>query len=178
MIVEAIKEFDDSFQNTDSGPEDCDEEQRQLTNQLRRYDSEEYLSRLIPNLQRSVQLDEFWPEETKTQLLQDLYISSNPFDVGDKHLLDNPGDGSRYSEVHELYHPIIRNFLETFGYYDIFLANADGDIVYTVFREVDYGTSLLDGPYSNTNFAEAFRSALDAGKDEFVYLQKAPSWPI
>jgi anti-anti-sigma regulatory factor/HAMP domain-containing protein len=84
--------------------------------------------------------------------------------------LDNPGDGSRYSEAHELYHPIIRNFLETFGYYDIFLANTEGEIVYTVFKEVDYGTSLLDGPYSDTNFAEAFKSALDAGKGEFVYL--------
>ncbi len=170
MIVEATKAFDDSYREIDSELDRSQEEVGEAANKLRGYYSEEYLSRLIPNLQSSVSVDEFWPEETTTQLLQDLYIASNPFEVGSKHLLDNPGDGSRYSDSHELYHPIIRNFLDTFGYYDIFLANTEGDIVYTVFKEVDYGTSLLDGPYSDTNFAEAFRSALDAGKGEFVYM--------
>jgi methyl-accepting chemotaxis protein len=170
MIVEATKAFDDSYRENDSELDRSQEEVGEAANKLRGYYSEEYLSRLIPNLQSSVSVDEFWPEETTTQLLQDLYIASNPFEVGSKHLLDNPGDGSRYSDSHELYHPIIRNFLDTFGYYDIFLANTEGDIVYTVFKEVDYGTSLLDGPYSDTNFAEAFRSALDAGKGEFVYM--------
>ena len=170
MIVEATKAFDDSYREIDSELDRSQEEVGEAANKLRGYYSEEYLSRLIPNLQSSVSVDEFWPEETTTQLLQDLYIASNPFEVGSKHLLDNPGDGSRYSDSHELYHPIIRNFLDTFGYYDIFLANTEGDIVYTVFKEVDYGTSLLDGPYSDTNFAEAFRSALGAGKSEFVYM--------
>ncbi len=108
MIVEAIKDFDDSYREIDSELDRSEEEDREATNKLRRYYSEEYLSRLIPNLQRAVRVDEFWPEDARTQLLQDLYISSNPFDVGSKHLLDNPGDGSRYSEAHELYHPIIR----------------------------------------------------------------------
>jgi methyl-accepting chemotaxis protein len=170
MIVEATTAFDESFQEIQAEVNLSEEEESAAANNLRRYYSEEYLSRLIPNLGRSVNVSEFWPEDARTQLLQDLYIASNPFEVGSKHLLDNPGDGSSYSETHELYHPIIRNFLETFGYYDIFLANTDGDIVYTVFKEVDYGTSLLDGPYSDTNFAEAFKSALDAGKGEFVYL--------
>jgi anti-anti-sigma regulatory factor/HAMP domain-containing protein len=170
MILEATKAFDQGFQDIVPELDRSQEEEREANNGLRRYYSEEYLSRLIPNLGRSVSTDEFWPEDARTQLLQDLYISSNPFDVGAKHLLDNPGDGSRYSDTHDLYHPIIRNFLETFGYYDIFLANTEGDLVYTVFKEVDYGTSLLDGPYSDTNFAEAFKSALDAGKCDFVYL--------
>jgi len=170
MIVEAAKAFDDGYREIDSELDRSEEEAGEAANDLRGYYSEEYLSRLIPNLQRSVRVDEFWPEDTTTQLLQDLYISSNPFEVGAKNLLDNPGDGSQYSEAHELYHPIIRNFLDTFGYYDIFLTNTEGDIVYTVFKEVDYGTSLLDGPYSDTNFGEAFTAALDAGKGDFVYL--------
>jgi hypothetical protein len=39
-----------------------------------------------------------------------------------------------------------------------------------VFKEVDFGTSLLDGPYSETNFAEAYRAALDAPCGDFVQL--------
>jgi anti-anti-sigma regulatory factor/HAMP domain-containing protein len=170
MIVEATKAFDDSYRKINSELDRSEQEELEATNKLQRYYAEEYLSRLTPNLQGSVGVDEFWPEDIKTQLLQDLYIASNPFDVGSKHFLDNPGDGSRYSETHELYHPIIRNFLDTFGYYDIFLTNNEGDIVYTVFKEVDFGTSLIDGPYSETNFAEAFKAAIDAEKGEFVYL--------
>jgi hypothetical protein len=41
-----------------------------------------------------------------------------------------------------------------------------GDIVYSVFKELDFGTSLIDGPYQNTNFAQAFNEAktLQAGE--------------
>ncbi len=170
MIIEAVQAFDENFQEIDTDLARSPDALGESDSLLRQYYSQEYLPRLTPNLPGGAGVPEFWPEDAKTRLLQELYIASNPFDVGAKHLLDNAGDGSQYSEAHELYHPIIRNFLETFGYYDIFLANTDGDLVYTVFKEVDYGTSLLDGPYSDTNFAEAFKAALDAGQGEFVYL--------
>jgi methyl-accepting chemotaxis protein len=170
MVIEALRAFDEGYQEIDAGLAGSQDALGASDSELRGYYSGEYLPRLTPNLPAGAGVPEYWPEEAKTRLLQELYIASNPFDVGSKHFLDNPGDGSRYSETHELYHPIIRNFLETFGYYDIFLANTEGDLVYTVFKEVDYGTSLLDGPYSDTNFAEAFRSALDAERGEFVFL--------
>ncbi|UCG22850.1 MAG: HAMP domain-containing protein [Chloroflexota bacterium] len=170
MTVEAIRAFDEGYREIDADLAGSQDTTSESDSGLRQYYSQEFLTRLMPNLPDGAGVPEFWPEEAKTRILQDLYISSNPFEVGSKHFLANPGDGSRYSETHELYHPIIRNFLETFGYYDIFLANMEGDLVYTVFKEVDYGTSLLDGPYSETNFAEAFRAAMDAGKGEFVYL--------
>jgi methyl-accepting chemotaxis protein len=44
----------------------------------------------------------------------------------------------------------VRNYLEKFGYYDIFLVDPEtGDIVYSVFKELDYSTSLIDGPYAH-----------------------------
>ena len=65
--------------------------------------------------------------------------------------MDAASDGSTYSTLHEQYHPIIRNYLEKFGYYDIFLVDlVSGDIVYSVFKEVDFATNLKDGPYANT----------------------------
>lgn len=41
-----------------------------------------------------------------------------------------------------------------------------GNIVYTVFKEVDFGTSLLSGPYKDTNFARAFKLAKEAPKNK------------
>jgi hypothetical protein len=40
--------------------------------------------------------------------------------------------------------------------------------VYSVFKEVDFGTSLINGPFSNTNIADAFREADAAGEETFV----------
>lgn len=99
--------------------------------------------------------------------LQHAYISANSHPLGEKHLLDQAQGRSVYHRSHNLYHNDIRRFLEKFGYYDIFLVDIDnGDIVYSVFKELDYATSLRDGPYADTNFAEAFREAaeLDAGQ--------------
>jgi methyl-accepting chemotaxis protein len=88
------------------------------------------------------------------------HIEINPNPLGSKHLMDRADDASRYSQVHAKVHPIIRNYLELFGYYDIFLVDPEsGDIVYSVFKELDYSTSLIDGPYADTNFGEAFRKA-------------------
>lgn len=49
---------------------------------------------------------------------------------------------------HAKIHPIISNYLEKFGYYDIFLVDAvHGNVQYSVFKELDYGTSLKSGPW-------------------------------
>lgn len=96
--------------------------------------------------------------------MQYLYISKNEHPLGSKENLDNAGDQSEYSEIHEHIHPSVRQYLRQFGYYDIFLINPEGRLVYSVYKELDYGTSLLDGPYDNTNFAEAFKQALQAGR--------------
>ena len=138
--------------------------------ELLSYYQDEFLERLVPNLLLEVDAQEYLPSEKFPLVMQDLYISGNPYETGSKDLLDNPGDGSRYSESHWLYHPIIRDFLERFGYYDIFLVDPQGNIVYSVFKEVDFGTSLISGPYADTNFGEVFRAALAADEPGAVLI--------
>lgn len=94
--------------------------------------------------------------------LQYQYISNNPYALGEKDSLNRANDGSEYSRLHESIHPKLRNYLNKFGYYDIFIADAiSGDIIYSVFKELDYTTSLIDGPYADTSIGKAFRDALD-----------------
>ncbi|MEM6688041.1 MAG: methyl-accepting chemotaxis protein [Planctomycetota bacterium] len=112
-------------------------------------------------------------------VMQQTYISSNPNPLGSKHLLDKAEASTEYNNLHEKYHPSIRKFLDAFGYYDIFLVDHEsGDIVYSVFKELDYATSLIDGPYANTNFGEAFRKAnqLD-NADDFILVDFDNYWP-
>ncbi len=103
--------------------------------------------------------------------LQYFYISANPNPLGSKDALNHPGDSSAYSQVHERYHPIVRSYLETFGYYDIFLVDPEtGYIVYSVFKELDYATSLKSGPYADTGIAKAFQLANASHSTEDSFL--------
>lgn len=99
--------------------------------------------------------------------LQYQYIANNSNPLGSKHNLNAANDDSRYSQAHATYHPHIRDYLDKFGYYDIFLVDSNtGHIVYSVFKELDYATSLKTGPYANTGIAKAFNAAnrLTAGQ--------------
>lgn len=69
-------------------------------------------------------------------------------------------NNTNFSKVHAKYHPSFKEFAEKFEYYDVFLIDIKtGNIVYSVEKEVDFATSLIDGAYSSSNLAEAFRKA-------------------
>lgn len=93
--------------------------------------------------------------------LQHHYIKENPNPLGEKEKLDAANDGTSYSRVHADHHPWFRQFLNERGYYDIFLFDLNGDLVYTVFKELDYATNLNRGEYKNSDLGNAFRAAAD-----------------
>jgi methyl-accepting chemotaxis protein len=104
----------------------------------------------------------------QTQTLQNLYIDTNPNPLGQKEKLDYAPDGSLYSTVHKNYHPWFRKFLQLGGYYDIFLFNTNGDLIYTVFKERDYATNMNTGEWKDTDLANAFRAALANPKTDSI----------
>ncbi len=53
------------------------------------------------------------------------------------------------------------------GYYDIFLFDADGNLVYTVFKESDFATNLVTGPWKDSDLGSAFRAARDNPRPGF-----------
>ena len=101
--------------------------------------------------------------------LQYLYICRNEHPLGSKHLLDTADDGSTYSKVHATFHPIFRSLRDKYGLADMFLIDAaTGDIVYTVFKEPDFGASLRSGPLAGSNFASAFLQVASSGRRDSV----------
>jgi PAS domain S-box-containing protein len=168
MIVDAIREFRSAVSLLDFRSGD------RVSPILQDYYDREFLPRLgknslTENLKRS---DIYIPRDATARVLQELFIAGNPNPTGQKHVMDDAGDGSYYSEVHRLYHPIIRNFLDRFGFHDIFLIDpGTGRIVYSVFKEVDFGTSLLTAPYAESNLAQAFKAAREAPSSNFVFFR-------
>lgn len=172
MVIDAMRALRNGFVSfaEDVGPSSAEAEEREV--QLRIYYQDQFLRRL-EEVDAEVKFDvtDFWPAQPGPRMLQESYISENPFELGSKHLLDAAADGSAFSRAHRRYHPVLRNFLERFGYYDLFLVDHEtGDIVYSVFKEVDFGTSLLSGPYRDSNLSRAFLAAREAATPGFTKL--------
>jgi methyl-accepting chemotaxis protein len=173
MVIDAMADFKRAFHSFID--ENGIEKQNigQLRDQLASYYEEEFGKEFInrnngnrPDVRSIVnRLDE------ESVALQYHYIKANSHPLGSKHLLDKASDNSSYSRLHEKFHPIMRSYVEKFGYYDFFLVDADtGDIVYTDFKELDFSTSLLDGPYADSNLAEAFKKANAALSKDVVVI--------
>ena len=137
----------------------------------------EFIPRLSEGGAASLVAEYIPPSEVARQL-QLRYIVRNRNPVGRKDAFIAANDQTPYAAVHERYHEAFRSFQTRFGYYDLFLVEPEnGHIVYSVFKEVDYATSLVDGPYASTNIGRVARQALAAGASEdtvFVDFEPYP----
>ena len=141
--------------------------------------SNEYLKQ---NENKKINATAFFDQLTPTQFaIQSHYISENTNPLGSKHLLDSYEAKSPYNKLHATYHPDFREYLEKFEFYDIFLIDAEtGNVIYTVYKELDFATSLKNGPYKDSGLARAFNKALDLKtQDQIVmddYATYTPSY--
>ncbi|CAN5244862.1 adenylate/guanylate cyclase domain-containing protein [soil metagenome] len=74
--------------------------------------------------------------------------------------VDDAGDGSTWSAAHAEFHDYLRRMATLLGFDDLALINAQGQVVYTVNKNVDLGADLVNGPYSFTSLAGAFDQAM------------------
>ncbi|WP_138598382.1 methyl-accepting chemotaxis protein [Pseudoalteromonas citrea] len=110
--------------------------------------------------------------------LQYTYIANNSHPLGSKSELVNPDDGSAYQQAHVQYHLSFKKTLEAFGYYDIFIADAQtGDVVYSVFKELDFATSLKNGAYANSGLGNAYRAGMNLSEGEVKIIDFHPYTP-
>jgi len=95
--------------------------------------------------------------ESPKQYLQNTYITKNPYPIGEKDKLNAAKDGSLYSDIHRQYHNMFSAQKDAKGYYDIFLFNKSGDLVYSVYKELDYATNMNKGQWKNSGLGQIFK---------------------
>lgn len=61
-----------------------------------------------------------------------------------------------WKQADENYGESLRNYVDTYGYYDLFVIAPTGDIVWTASQESDLGTNLVSGPYKESGLARVF----------------------
>lgn len=184
MVIDAAKGFKLSHKvgfGTFMGnrEEDLKREREAMTGYYRNNFSTEYKKR---NGGKSIDVEKWISSlDDSTVEHQYRYIQENPNPMGEKRKLADLGDGSVYNHQHKQYHASFRDYLETFGYYDIFIVEPEsGRIIYSVHKELDFFTSLKDGPLAQTGLGEAFRLANEGSGTDFTamtdFAPYAPSY--
>src|SRR4051794_13947445 len=166
VTIEAVLKFGDEFERLDGvapSPE--------IRAALEQYYKTEYLQKLHALFPPRTAFEDYLPVGRGAYVLQHAFIVQNPYRSGDKKKLNSSDEVPRYSLLHVITHPLFRSYVEEFGYRDLFLVDVRSSrVVYSVQKEVDFGTSLRIGPYRNTALSRVVKQALDAADSNEVVL--------
>lgn len=166
VTQEAAKEFISSFNNFS---QQYQADSNSVSSSLANYYNGDFASTYKTQNAYSVDTSPLLSGLSSTgSSLQHAYISNNPLPLGSKDELTESAMHTDYGVTHAKYHADFRRFAKQFGYYDIFLVDANtGDVVYSVYKELDYATNLKSGAYADSGLAKAFNQALTLPKDQF-----------
>jgi signal transduction histidine kinase len=114
----------------------------------------------IATYYRDTASPESWlPQDPGARALQHAFLADSPHPLGAKDLLVSAPQLGAYGSAHALYHSTFHRYKTAFGFYDLFLIAPNGQILYSVMKEIDLGVRLEDSPYVDTALATAFRNA-------------------
>jgi len=176
--VQTLWGLSDAFEAFEDETEiDIDEITQSL---LASYDTQ-YLNKVnfeFPGVASKKTSQEYLPTSNNGIIAQTLYIVENENAVGNKDdLHQNKLHKDDYSKQHALYHRKFKAILDQFGLYDIFLVNADGIVVYSVEKEKDFATNLVDGPYKDSGLARAYNKAMKLENGKVAFDDFSPYEP-
>ncbi len=173
-VITAMKAFGETFGQfrSDNGLESVDDLKASVFSYYEKEFAGEYqkITGKAPHLKKAKSLSD------DTIAFQYYYLSNNTNPLGKKHQLDRANDKSKWSEAHAQYHSIFRSYAEEHKLYDLFLVDMKGNIVYSVFKEIDFATNLIGGPYATSGLGNSFDSMKIATKG-FVSSENASYFP-
>jgi methyl-accepting chemotaxis protein len=178
LARESLKAFEESFYKLS---EELNLNLDYIKEALEREYEKNYLNLVnyrIPGVPPRRETDFYLPKDPNGLMAQFVFIVENPYPVGKKNkLVYNSKYPCSYVEVHKKFHPDFHHLLKEFGLYDIFLVDTKGTIVYTTFKEKDFATNLVSGPYSDTGIAKVFREAINSPPGKVVFSDFRPYEP-
>jgi class 3 adenylate cyclase len=165
MFINAMKDYKRAFDElaTVNVPKAYDDK-------IDQFYRNEYVPRLKKTMEAPPVPETFLPKNPAARYLQYHYLANNPYPIGEKGKLDDPKDGSSYTRTNLRYNPKFVNIAERFGYYDIYLIDLSGNVVYLLSNEGDFGTNLLTGPVADSNFTQAFKDSRSSNSTAFVKI--------
>ncbi|MCW9025821.1 MAG: methyl-accepting chemotaxis protein [Thiovulaceae bacterium] len=152
-----------------------------IKKELLKHYTNEYINKINYKVKNSApkrSAEEYLPKSKSALVAQYLYIIKNQYPVGEKDkLFMNKTSKDTYSPNHVQVHPTYKHILDNYGLYDIFLVNSNGDIVYSVSKEKDFGTNILRGVYADSGLGKVFKEIKNAQRGEVVFSDYSPYEP-
>lgn len=157
MVIKALRELSAAFHQLPAP-----ESGREIITSLESFYNDVINTKLITQADLPYELSALMPRSKSALFWQYHFLSNNPYSQSEKYLLDSLETPFLYSQLHSEYHPKLRNFLKAFNYYDLFLIDMKGNIVYSVYKEIDFATNLKTGPHRESNLAKTYKSLENA----------------
>ena len=170
-VQDAYKGFRQSYANTSELPKP--EVLAGYRNDLKTYYTKDFAAEFLKrNPAPATGMDAWAAKLDDTQVaLQHAYVIANPNPLGEKDKMVDATERSSYSALHSRYHPSMNAFRERLGLYDVFLIDPKTDrVVYTVFKELDFTSSLADGASAKSGLGDVYRKVKAAAKAGTVGL--------
>ena len=160
-VVDGLRDFQNAWEKLEIDHPFSEEQYMQFENDLQaNYDN--LTGKVKKKIGEEFTYNDLKPKDRRAILLQK--YACKPAANGDGahgYAYEDLGHNTAYNRAHMKYHHVVRDFLQKFEYYDIFFFNNNGDMIYSVYKEMDYATNLLNGPYSKGNFGRAVSRALN-----------------
>ena len=110
----------------------------------------------------------FLGADPKTEI-QARYVSGNPNPEAERMKLDTAKKDA-FDRAHRQNHPFFRGHLQSAGYADILLMDTEGNIIYSVAKQLDIGMNLRKGALADSALAKAYTVALVQKPEEAAVI--------
>jgi methyl-accepting chemotaxis protein len=143
--------------------------------------TENYINNInydVPNSPQKKDISSYLPEDENAIIAQYIFITKNNKKIGEKNNFTYSDEfNSTYMKAHKKYHSSFNTLLNNFHLYDIFIADLNGNIIYTDFKEKDFATNLKNGIYNTSGLGNVYKKALDKKEGEISFEDFAPYEP-
>lgn len=168
VVQDAIVKFSNAFKTVQTDIEMWGDP-LPLDESLRTFYNGKFMPVYTNNTNDSVTLDALLPQSVQGKYLQHLYLAENANQLGEKNKLVQSSESSGYDLHHKYFHPLFNQILEGFDLHDVFLIEPEfGNVVYSVYKEIDFATSVFNGPHRDSGLAKIARKALHAKPGQVV----------
>ncbi|MEQ6204669.1 methyl-accepting chemotaxis protein [Sulfitobacter sp. HNIBRBA2951] len=89
------------------------------------------------------------------------FTENNPFEHAKRAELLSANDMRGYDRLHAKYHEFFKYYNNSNNFYDLFLINPEGEIIYSVAKEADFAQNVVTGDLAQTGIGESYRQAVD-----------------
>ncbi|TAF74466.1 MAG: HAMP domain-containing protein [Bacteroidetes bacterium] len=144
FFLDALEDMSNAYNNFEVDSSEMSTVKPEIIN----YYENIFYNKLAESDKKNTPIYDYIPlKNAKTLLYQYHYIANR----GERVTKDKP-----YFNVHEKYDLLLKDALEKFKYYDIFLIDNDGNIVYTVAKELDFAANVNDPMIKETNIYKIY----------------------